>query len=217
MEHDPDSLQELLDRGLKVVPVTIWGGEVVIGFNPKELSRVFGLDVQVSRVDLPTMVEKYQTVLAAAGSAIGQLPLKYMDWECPERKRKLGQFTFHLFDRPDRALNAYKVGVYSSEDRGRNMHDVIGDVGFKEIVEYGEDVLNRVKASLTGEDPLDLEKPLDTYMGSKTAGELMDLALGHSVHHLKQLYEYMSINGLTPVNPLGEEDFDGVAVPTELF
>ena len=90
-------------------------------------------------------------------------------------------------------------------------------MGFKEIVEYGEDVLNRVKAALMGEIPLDLEKSLDTYMGRKTAGELMDLALGHSVHHLKQLYEYMSINGLTPADPLSEEDFSGVAVPTELF
>ncbi len=217
MEHDPESLKELLDRGLKIVPVTIFGDEVVIGFNPKELSRVFGLDSQSSPVDLPNMVEKYQTVLVAAGAAIGQLPQEYMEWECPERKRKLGQFTFHLFDRPDRALNAYKVGVYSSEDRGRSMHDVIGNVGFKEIVLYGEDVLNRVKTALTGDDALDLEKTLDTYMGTKTAGELMDLALGHSVHHLKQLYEYMSINGLEPVSPLGEEDFNGVAVPTELF
>lgn len=217
MEHDPDSLNELLDRGLKVVPVTIWGDEVVIGFNPNELSRVFGIDAPVSIVDLPVMVEKYETVLVAAGAAIDQLPKEYMDWECPERKRKLGQFTFHLFDRPDRALNSYTVGVYTSEDRGRNMADVIGDVGFKEIIVYGEDVLNRVKAALTGDDPLDLEKKLDTYMGSKTAGELMDLALGHSVHHLKQLYEYMSINGLTPANPLGDEDFAGVAVPTELF
>ncbi len=217
MEHDAESLKELLDRGLKVVPVTIWGDKVIIGFNPKELSRVFGLDEQVSRVDLPTMVEKYQTVLAAAAAAVGQLPLEFMDWECPERKRTLGQFTFHLFDRPGRALNAYMVGVYTSEDRGRNMRDVIGNVGFKEIVDYGEDVLRRVKAALTGEDPLDLEKQLETYMGSKTAGELMDLALGHSVDHLKQLYEYMSINGLTPANPLSEEDFSGVAVPTELF
>ena len=217
MEHDPESLQELLDRGLKIVPVTIWGDEVVIGFNPKELSRMFGLDAEVSRVDLPTMIVKYETVLLAAGSAVGQLPMEYMEWECPERKRKLGQFTFHLFDRPDRALNAYNVGVYTNEDRGRSMHDVIGKVGFKEIVSYGEDVLNRVKMALTGDEVLDLEKPLDTYMGPKTAGELMDLALGHSVHHLKQLYEYMSINGLEPTNPLGEDDFNGVAVPTELF
>jgi hypothetical protein len=52
VEHDPDSLKELLDRGLKVVPVTIWGDEVVIGFNPNELSRVFGIDAPVSIVDL---------------------------------------------------------------------------------------------------------------------------------------------------------------------
>lgn len=217
MEHDPESLEELLQRGLKVVPVTIWGDEVVIGFNHKELSRVFGLDAQVSPVDLPTMVEKYQTVLVAAGVAARQLPSDMMDWECPERKRTLGQFTFHLFDRPDRALNAYQVGVYTSEDRGRNMHDVIGNAGFMEIAVYGEDVLNRVKTALTGDTPLDLEKPLDTYMGPKTAGELMDLALGHSVHHLKQLYEYMSISGLKPADPLVEEDFNGIAVPTELF
>ena len=217
MEHAPESLRELLDLGLKVVPVTIWGDEVVVGFNPKELSRVFGLAAEVSRVDLPTMIVKYETVLLAAGTAVGQLPMEYMGWECPERKRKLGQFTFHLFDRPDRALNAYNVGVYTNEDRGRSMYDVIGKVGFKEIVSYGEDVLNRVKMALTGDEALDLEKPLDTYMGPKTAGELMDLALGHSVHHLKQLYEYMSISGLSPINPLGEEDFNGVAVPTELF
>ena len=52
---------------------------------------------------------------------------------------------------------------------------------------------------------------------SKLPSELMDLALGHSVHHLKQLYQYMALGGITPVKPLGEADFDGVAVPTELF
>ena len=54
-------------------------------------------------------------------------------------------------------------------------------------------------------------------MGDKTAGEMMDLALGHSVHHLKQLYAYMGMMGLEPVEPLGAEDFAGIAVPTELF
>jgi spore coat protein CotF len=45
----------------------------------------------------------------------------------------------------------------------------------------------------------------------------MDLALGHSVHHLKQLYEYMSQAGMEPVDKLEDADFQGVAVPTELF
>jgi hypothetical protein len=54
-------------------------------------------------------------------------------------------------------------------------------------------------------------------MGDKTAGEMMDLALGHSVHHLKQLYAYMGMMGVEPVAPLRAEDFAGIAVPTELF
>ncbi|MCH7891399.1 MAG: DinB family protein [Gemmatimonadetes bacterium] len=197
--------------------MTIWGGEVVIGFNPKELSRLFGLNGDVAVADLSTMIEKYETVLEAACRATRQLPPDHMDWECPERKRTLGRFTFHIFDRPERALNAYNVGMYSSEDRGRNFKDVLGSVGFEEIARYGEEVLSRVKSALAGPSPLDLDKVLDTYMGSKTASELMDLALGHSVHHLKQLYEYMSLIGIEPNSPLVAADFEGIAVVGERF
>jgi len=129
----------------------------------------------------------------------------------------LGQFTFHIFDRPDRALNAYETGHYNLDDRGRHAEDVLDKVGFEEIAVYGEDVLSRVKHGLTGPAQMDLEKVLETYMGRKTTAELMDLALGHSVHHLKQLYEYMSQAGMEPVDKLEDADFQGVAVPTELF
>ena len=217
VEHDPVSLEELLSRGIKAVPVTIWGDEVVIGFNPKELARLFKLNSEVSQVDQPTMIVKYDTVLVAACRAARQLPDRCLDWSCPERKRTLGQFTFHLFNRPDRALQAYEVGHYNLDDRGRRVEDVIGRVGFEEIARYGEEVLNRVKLALADRAKLDLERVLDTYMGQKTAGELMDLALGHSVHHLKQLYEYMTLNGITPVEKLDDSDFEGIAVPTELF
>ena len=108
-------------RGLKSVPVTIWDDQVVIGFNPKALARLFNLSDAVAVVALPTMLEKYAIVLTAACRALRQLPADRWDWESPERKRTLGQFCFHLSDRPDRALNAYRVGVYANEDRGREV------------------------------------------------------------------------------------------------
>ena len=50
-------MNELLEKGLKVVPVTILGDEVVIGFNPKELSRLFDLASEDSfEADLPGMI-----------------------------------------------------------------------------------------------------------------------------------------------------------------
>ena len=210
-------MDELLARGIKSVPVTILDDKVVIGFNPKELARLFDLSSEVAVVDLPTMIEKYEIVLNAACRTFRQLPADRWDWESPERKRTLGQFCFHLSDRPDRALNAYLVGVYANEDRGREVQNVLGDVGFEEVARNVEDVLRRVQEALSGTTLINLDKMLETYMGDKTAGEMMDLALGHSVHHLKQLYEYMGMMGLEPVDPLGTEDFAGISVPTELF
>jgi len=210
-------MDELLARGIKSVPVTILGEQVVIGFNPRELAKLFNLSDDVAVADLPTMIEKYETVLTAACRTFRQLPADRWDWESPERKRNLGQFCFHLSDRPDRALNAYLVGVYTNEDRGREVQDILGDVGFEEVAQNVEDVLRRVKAALSGSTLINVDKVLDTYMGRKTAGEMMDLALGHSVHHLKQLYAYMAMMGLEPVDPLGPDDFAGISVPTELF
>ena len=59
-------MDELLARGIKSVPVTIWDDQVVIGFNPTALARLFALSGTVAVVDLPTMLEKYEIVLNAA-------------------------------------------------------------------------------------------------------------------------------------------------------
>ncbi|GBD11005.1 hypothetical protein HRbin23_00655 [bacterium HR23] len=45
----------------------------------------------------------------------------------------------------------------------------------------------------------------------------MDLALGHSTHHLKQLYHYFGLLGIVPDRPLTAKDLEGIAVPSELF
>ena len=211
-------MDELLSKGLKIVPVTIWGDEVVIGFNPKELSRLFNLTGFDSfEVDLPEMVSKFEIILMAACKAARQIPEDKLRWESPERERTLAQFVFHLFDRPERALNAYDVGQYTQEDRGRLVEDVLGMVGFEETAQYGEQILNKVKNSLNADMAFNQSKILRTYMGDKTTGEMLDLALGHSGHHLKQLYEYMALIGIKPDAPLQQQDFDGISVPTELF
>ena len=211
-------MDELLSRGLKVVPVTIWGDEVVIGFNPKELSRLFNLTgIDSFEVDLPDLVSKFEIILTAACKAARQIPEDRLSWESPERERTLAQFVFHIFDRPERALNAYDVGEYTQEDRGRLVGDVLGMVGFEETAQYGEYILNKVRNSLNSGMAFNQAKILRTYMGEKTTGEMLDLALGHSGHHLKQLYEYMSLIGIKPDSPLQQQDFDGISVPTELF
>ena len=52
-------MDELLARNFKSVPVTILEDQAVIGFNPRELARLFDLSDDGDVADLPTMVAKY--------------------------------------------------------------------------------------------------------------------------------------------------------------
>ena len=211
-------MEELIRQGLRAVPVTTWGDRVVVGFNQRELARLFNIAYRPNAaLDTREMSAKYEKVFQGAWRATRQIPLEYLDWVSPERDRTLRQFTFHLFDRPGRALHAYEVGIYTVAEQSRFLTEALRYATFEEIAQFGEDVLGQVRRALTGSPPLDLGGTLDSYTGIKTIGELLDLALGHSVHHLKQLYSYMERIGVKPEAPLGAPDFDGVAVPTELF
>ena len=59
VEHDKQSMDELLARGIKSVPVTILDDKVVIGFNPQELAKLFDLSGDIPVADVSTMLEKY--------------------------------------------------------------------------------------------------------------------------------------------------------------
>ncbi|MEE8443252.1 MAG: DinB family protein [Dehalococcoidia bacterium] len=163
------------------------------------------------------VLQKFEKVLSAAARATQQIPDELIDWTSPERGRVLRQFTFHIFDRPNTMLNAYEKGSYNAEDRGRNITDALESRDVADIVQYGEEVMARIRKFFNQATQETLEEAVDTYMGQMSVQQLLDLGLGHSVHHLKQLYSFMVQIGITPDSPLSERDFEGVAVPTELF
>ena len=224
---DPQALKELEELGLKVIPVTTitltpgiksFGDKVIIGFDRPSLSEALNLgEVSITDSDAEWMLGKFMKVLSAARRATLQIPDDLIDWVSPERDRTLRQFTFHLFDRPYMMLLAYEQGEYKAEDRQRYITDALKTQDVKSIVEFGESVINRIEKFFENIELDILKTPVKTYMGTMPLNQLMDLGLGHSVHHLKQLYYYMSKLDIEPEDPLTEEDFDGISVPSELF
>jgi uncharacterized damage-inducible protein DinB len=217
---DPAALAELQALKLQVVPVTLIDGHPVIGFNRVALTNALGLSEptrQEEEQGPAWMLRKFETVLGAAMRATGQIPDSQIDWTSPERGRNLRQFTFHLFDRPNLMLNAYETRTFRAEDRGRYIGEALQRRDVADIVAFGEQVGERVRAFFRSAALDTLATTIDTYMGPLTLQQLLDLGLGHSVHHLKQLYVFMEQIGIPPDRPLSQSDFDGVAVPTELF
>lgn len=221
MAADPSALGELRALKLQVVPVTVVDGQPIIGFNRPALIKAVGLGRSARQEDegqaIAWMLRKFETVLTAAMRATSQIPDSLIDWTSPERGRNLRQFTFHIYDRPNMMLEAYRKGGYTAEDRGRYVNDALERPDVASIVHFGEDVLRRIQTFLGTATQEALESVVDTYMGPMTLHQLLDLGLGHSVHHLKQLYVFMGQIGIVPHRPLSKSDFDGVAVPTELF
>ena len=78
VEHDQASRDELLARGIKSVPVTIWNDYVVIGLNPKALARLFNLSGAVTVVDVPTMLRSTRS--SSRGPASPVVPDKGDGW-----------------------------------------------------------------------------------------------------------------------------------------
>ena len=203
---------------LSVVPVTQIGDQIVVGFNRPALGKALGLDGSSGvQQGAEWMARKFETVISAAIRATNQIPDHLLDWKTPDRDRSLRQFTFHIFDRPNIMLDAYEQSGYRAEAAGRYVTEALTHRDTAHIAAFGEGVLARIRKFMASASFEILQEPVDTYMGPMSLQQLMDLGLGHSVHHLKQLYFYMELIDLVPEDPLTKQDFDGVEVPTELF
>lgn len=202
---------------LRVVPVTVVEGKVIVGFNRPELLRALGLQSHLDESqDVEWMSRKFQVILTAAVRATRQIPDTKLDWSGPERQRTLRQFTHHIFDQCLRAIEAHRMGRFTPGELDQ------GEATSRypkadAIAQFGERALAQTLEFFRTATPQDLQKPVESHVGAATIGQLMDLALGHSGHHLKQLYDYLRQLRIEPARPLSEKEFEGIAVPTQLF
>lgn len=217
VEHDAEARATLARLGIKALPVTIVGGLAIVGFNTRELAEALSIRpreaVALSPEDL---LAKYRHVFAGVRRAVLQIPDHRLDWVSPERARTLRQLTWHTFERPDVCLQALQSGRYTEEMVHRYEQLALAYRTSRAIAAHGDEVLARLAQVLAGQ-PQALTQEVDTYFGPATAGDLLELALGHTVHHLRQLYHYFILLGIAPDRPLGEADFAGIAAPADLF
>jgi hypothetical protein len=87
------------------------------------------------------------------------------------------------------------------------------------MVAYGEGVRQQISAFLQSNDTAAFDRVVPAHYGGEvTVLELLTIILSHSTHHLKQAYWFITHELGTPlVNPVTEEDLEGIATPAALF
>lgn len=211
-------MDEFKALGPGALPVTVVGDVIVVGFNRRELERAFSLGHGVrTSMGAATLLAGYERILGAFLRANRQVPDEKLAWKSPERDRTLRGFIYHVYDRPNLVLDGVRTGVYRYEDIQAAYTTAEELETAEAVARYGEGVLKRLREFLGNATEEELDRSIDSYQGVASVRDLLDLALGHAAHHLRQLYHYFERLGITPEAPLGGDDFAGIPLPSRLF
>jgi uncharacterized damage-inducible protein DinB len=84
---------------------------------------------------------------------------------------------------------------------------------------YGEGVRQHLIAFLQSNDTAAFDRVVPAHYGGEvTVLELLTIILSHSTHHLKQAYWFITNElGVSLVNPITDEDLEGIVTPAALF
>jgi uncharacterized damage-inducible protein DinB len=219
---DEAAREYLKRRGITALPVTIIDDdEVIIGYYPKKLIPALKLDV---RVDLSGktswLAEKYDIMLGATLRAIRQLSNEQLQQRLPWREKwTLRDLMIHVLSFPELAWLSHQHGSMSTDDM-RASDTRLQDVRTSEaLVVYGEGVRQHIITFLQSNDTAAFDRVVPAHYGGEvTVLELLTIILSHSTHHLKQAYWFIAHELVIPlVNPVTDEDLEGIATPVALF
>jgi len=219
---DEAARASLQSRGITALPVTIIDDdEVIIGYYPKKLIPALKLDVQVDLSEKTSwLAEKYDAMLGATIRAIRQLSDEQLQQRLPWRERwTLRDLMMLVLSFPELAWLSHQHGSMSTDDM-RASDTRLQDVRTSEaLAAYGEGVRQQIIAFLQSNDTAAFDRVVPAHYGGEvTVLELLTIILSHSTHHLKQAYWFIAHElGIPLVNPVTDEDLEGIATPTALF
>jgi len=204
------------------LPVTIIDDdEVIIGYYPRRLIPALKLDVQVDLSGKTSwLTQRYDAMLGATVRAIQQLSDEQLQRRLPWRERwTLRDLLMHVLSFPELAWLSHRHGSMSTDDMRASdarLRDIQTSAA---MAAYGEGVRREIIAFLQSNDPAAFDRVVPAHYGGEvTVLELLTIILSHSTHHLKQAYWFMTHElGYPPINPVTDEDLEGIVTPAALF
>lgn len=207
--------EEMLALGL-VTPVTVVGGKIIsFGYKAPELAAAFGVrGLEAAQHSPQWWLTKIELLLPALVRASRQIPDDRLDWNAPYDKTTIRKLMTHMLVRLMKCPEAEISGSQSGQGSGSDSEPIFFNTS-EEMARYGESVLHCMRSWLGGN--CNLQKEVHTFKdGDTTVGYMLSLVVGHLIHHVRQIYQYMDMMGITPKNPIGEKEFDGVLYPLEI-
>ena len=216
---DPSAMDDLRALGIMSVPTVVVADRSVSGWNPTQLAELVGIAHEERAVPPDELVRTTRLVLEAAIRAARQVPDDRWELTHPKRKRPLRELVRHLFQGVEVSVDADVLGIFPAklwlEER-----DVPFMTGGARLVRYGEAVRAKFDTWFAVVDPATFERTIDADVGPRTLNQVLERTRLHAGQHLRQVYAFLEMCGVTPESPLTEAELRRLGfhqLPDEVF
>ena len=214
VEAQPEALLDLKLHGIRTVPAVIIADRAFHGWNPRELAAFVGTRYLETGPLLPAeLAKRLDRILEAAQWAIRQVPREHLGMKAPDRDRTVKDLAYHVFRLSAAYRDAMEQGFLQREWISSGAPPGVADG--PAIASYGQEVRARLAEWLS--QPEGCRGSVDTFYGEQTAHELLERTTWHAAQHLRQLYFFLECMGVSPLNPLTEEDYKGLPIPKDVW
>jgi hypothetical protein len=214
--EDAAGLAELRRLGARSVPVLSRGDEYTFAQNIAQVVKFLGLKEATGPLLTPAqLVARVDLFLTAAERFIPQMPDERLTTEVPNRPRTYRVLGHHMFCIADAFLEvaggATLVYERLTAPPPAEMQTTV------DIVAYGRGVHHRFNAWWDAKADKSGKETVPTYYGPQLLHEYMERTTWHIGQHLRQWMMLLGMNGVTPDQPLGDEAFAKLPMPSSVW
>jgi hypothetical protein len=217
--NDPRGREQLLELGVRNVPVVAKDGQYVFGQNLEDVAEFVGLH-GTGHTPLPPeqLIRKWIFVLRAAQRYLRQVPDGRINARVIDnRDRSIRIMGHHVFRIGEAFLETAVDGVeYAIQHANVPPADSTFTTG-TEIARYGDSVIERLEKWWKNLGDKSCTREVRTFYGPQPLHVVFERSTWHSAQHARQLIHVLERFGIEPDGRLKPEDLAGLPLPERLF
>jgi hypothetical protein len=214
--NTPGGMDQLKALGLRNVPVVAIGERYTFAQNLKDVAKFVGVALNREQLSPAVLAARYDSILETAQRLVVQVPMEKLgERVIPNRPRIIRPFIFHIFRIGEAFLIAYNGEEYNNTLA--NMEPAESIQTPQQVVEYGQQIRDRLNDWWKNTADRNLEKKVSTYYGEQTAHDVFERTVWHSAQHCRQLAAMLEGFGIQPDRPLTAEQLQGLPLPEGLW
>jgi glutaredoxin len=223
LEFESVDLSRHPDRGEKLTrigvhaPAVVVGERGVQGIDLAGIAQLIGYDYDPPAMLAPAVLrDRYLAVMTALRRHTALLDDADLDWRSPANNRSVRFLVAHAATIMRMFVDTRHRDDFDNSGAPPPELAAAGDL--LALADWTQGTVERFEqwwAEVGHDDPFD--RILRTTWGHRTLHEVLERAVWHTAHHVRQLQDWIGGFGKPPRDPLSDEDLAGLPLPKRMM